>query len=448
VKFPRPRVALLIENSCAFGRDLLLGIAEFIRVHKPWCIEFHEGELRSDAPAWFGRWQGEGVIAQVGTRSMAKAIARLGVPSVDLLGGVPEVGMPVIRSNETSVGRLAAQHLLERGFRFFAFCGFMGLEWSELRAKGFRRSVAEAGFPCQTFLDKRASNGRAAGEPQEHGEAFERQLIQWLERLPKPVGLMAGNDERGRQVINACRALGLVVPDDVAVIGAGKDELVSALADVPLSSVILNSRRIGFEAAALLDRMMGGDKPVQRGFLVEPIGVATCRSTDVISVDDPNLAKAMFFIQQNCGSEITIDNVAAFAGLSRSVLQRRFRAVLRETVHQVIVRLRLKRTREVLIATHLPLAEVASESGFKSGEYMGVVFKSHFGKAPAQFRKEFQILRSTFSMDPRRIALGGTLENRLLEKLSPVTLENESGVLHLSSQFSQSRCPDLASSAL
>ena len=367
----RPRVALLIETSSAFGRELLVGIAQYLRGHELWSIELHEGELHQEVPSWFNRWEGHGVIARVATRSVAKAIARLGVPSVDLLGGVVDLKMPLIRSNDARVARLAAQHLLERGFRFFAFCGFNDVAWSDSRANGFRRCIAEAGFPFWMFPNERSSDGMAAGELRENGERCEQGLLQWLETLPKPVGLMACNDARGRHVIRACGELGLAVPDDVAVIGVDNDEVMSAFAEVPLSSVILNSRRIGYEAAALLDRMMAGEKPPRQGILMDPIGIADCRSTDAISVGDHNLDKAMSFIQAHCGEEITNDSVAAFAGLSRSALQRRFRAVLRETVHHAVVRLRLKRARDLILRTNLPLKEIADESGFKSGEYLG-----------------------------------------------------------------------------
>jgi LacI family transcriptional regulator len=293
---------------------------------------------------------------------------------VDLFGGAPDVKIPLVSSNEENVGHVAAQHLLERGFRFFAFCGRTGLNWSDARANGFRQCVTEAGFPFQMFSSEKKDDVAENIVSPKPGDDDVRGLKDWLDSLPKPVGIMTCNDVRGRAVIQACSELGLAVPDDVAVIGVDKDDVMSALAEVPLSSVIVNSQRIGYEAAALLDRMMNGERPPREAILIDPIGVATRRSTDIISVTDPNLAKAMLFIQKNCCETITIDSVAAFAGLSRSVLQRRFRSILRETVHEAIIRLRLKRARELLLGTNLPLLDVADSSGFKSGEYMGVVF--------------------------------------------------------------------------
>jgi LacI family transcriptional regulator len=382
-------VALLIETSRAYGRDLLVGIAQYVRVHGPWSIEFQEGDPCEEPPEWFERWEGDGVIARVKARSVANAIAKLGVPAVDLYCWLPDLKMATMRSDEAAVGRLAAQHLLERGFRHFGFCGFNGTEWSDRRGASFQQCIAKAGLPCQVFVNPRPPSQSATLEYEEHGVEYEQQLRRWLEALPKQVGLMACNDTRGRQVLNACRDLDLAVPDDVAVVGVDKDEVLCELSDLPLSSVILNTQRIGFEAAALLARMMAGEKPPRETILIEPLGVATRRSTDVLSVGDSNVAKALLFIRDRACEGPSIDAVAAFAGLSRSVLQRRFRAVLHKTVHEAIIQARLKRACELLSLTDLPLLDVAEKAGFKHCEYMGAVFKANFGKTPAQYRKEF-----------------------------------------------------------
>jgi LacI family transcriptional regulator len=390
--FARPhprRVALLVETSRAYGRDLLVGIAQYIREQGQWSIEFEEGDPCEVMPDWFKRWKGEGIIARVKTRSMANAIAKRRVPVVDLYCGLPNLQIPSIRSDEALVGRLAAQHLLERGFRQFAFCGFNGTDWSDRRRVGFQECIAGACFPFQVFENPRPLAELATVEYEEHGVKYERQLKRWLQALPKPVGLMACNDVRGRQVLNACRELELRVPDDIAVIGVDKDEVMCELSDLPLSSVILNTKRIGYQAAALLDRMMAGERPPLETILIPPAGVATRRSTDVLSVQDPNLAKALLYIRDHACEEIYVADVAVFAGLSRTVIQKRFRTELRETVHEAILRFRLKRACELLSGTDLPQIDVAEKAGFNHCEYMGVVFKAHFGMTPAQYRNQF-----------------------------------------------------------
>jgi LacI family transcriptional regulator len=387
----RPRVALLIETSRAYGRDLLVGIAQYVRAHGPWDIEFQEGDPTEKLPQWFKTWKGDGIIARVKTRLIANEIRKLKIPAVDLYCGLSDLKMASMRSDEKAVGKIAAQHLLEKGFRQFAFCGFNGTEWSDRRRAGFQESIAEANLPCYVYDNPRPQSVLALIEYEEHGSKYEQQLGQWLKSLPKATGLMACNDMRARQVLSSCRDLQLLVPDDIAVIGVDKDEIFCELANMPLSSVILNTGRIGYEAAGMLDRMMLGEKISEQTVLIEPSGVAARQSTDVLAVEDPNLVKALRLIRDHACDRIDIDQVAAGAGLSRSVLQRKFRNLLGKSVHEEIINARLKRACELLAGTELNQFDIAEKSGFRYPEYMGVVFKARLHKTPSQYRKELNL---------------------------------------------------------
>lgn len=384
------RVALLIETSRAYGRGLLVGIAAYCKAHGPWAIEFQEGDIRDNAPNWLKNWEGDGIIARIKTRSVAELISSKQVPTVDLYCGLPGLKAVFIRSDENKVGRLAAEHLLERGFNTFAFCGFNGTDWSDRRRVGFQEALAEAGLSCHVFENPHPRQCVNRAEYEEYGFAYEKKLHAWLATLPKPIGMMTCNDARAREVLLGCRKLRLVVPDEVAIIGVDKDEVLCELSEVALSSVILDTTRIGFEAAAQLDRMMAGKKPPSATILVEPIGVATRRSTDVLSVSDPNLFKALLFIRDHVAEPIHIKDVAACAGLSISVIQRRFRAVLHESIHDTIIRSRIRLARELLVGTELPLVNIAEKVGFNHCEYMGSVFKARLRKTPAAVRREYQ----------------------------------------------------------
>lgn len=389
----RPRVALLIETSRAYGRDLLVGIAQYVRVHGPWSIEFEEGDPCERMPGWFSAWKGEGVIARLKTPAMARAVAGLRVPVVDLYGSLPGLNFPTVRSDEGAVGRLAAEHLLERGLRQFAFCGFNGTDWSDRRREGFEGHIARAGFSCRTFAGSPPPQAFAGSEYEEHGAGSEQRLNRWLRDLPKPVGLMACNDTRARQVLNACRTLAVAVPDEVAVIGVDKDELLCDLSDLPLSSVILNTQRIGFEAAALLERLMAGGEPPGDTLLVEPKGVATRRSTDVLAVDDRRVAAALRYIREHACEGIDVPAVLRAVSLSRSSLERRFAQVLGRSPKAEILRVRLERAKQLLMDSDLPLARVAEKAGFDHPEHLSRLFKQKTGATPGQFRARSQAVR-------------------------------------------------------
>jgi LacI family transcriptional regulator len=199
----RRRVALLIESSRAYGRGLLRGISKYVREHESWAISYEEWSWTQ--AAWLADWEGEGIIARIETRPLARAICRLGVPVVDLRGSVPGLDFPLIDTDDQAVAALAAEHLQERGFRHYAFCGFVGANYSDKRSRWFAERVAQAGGTCQAYLPPRSVRATGTLELEQRELPFEGDLMRWLDELPKPVGIMACNDIRGQQVMKACR---------------------------------------------------------------------------------------------------------------------------------------------------------------------------------------------------------------------------------------------------
>jgi LacI family transcriptional regulator len=382
----RPRVALLVESSRAYGRGLLHGIAEYVRLHGPWSIYLAERGLGEAPPAWLRGWDGDGVIARIENRRIARAIAELGVPTVDLRGLLPDLEVPRIATDDEAVARLAAGHLLERGFRHFAFCGFTGADYSDERCRHFARAVEQAGFACHIYQSSQQPRPAGTEAREQRGWAHEAEVARWVEGLPRPVGLMACNDIRAQQVLTACRATGVPVPDEVAVLGVDNDEVLCDLADPPLSSVVPDTRRIGFEAASLLERMMGGQPPPRAVTYVPPLGVVTRRSTDVLAIEDRALARAARFIREHACEGISVADVLADLPLSRSVFERRFAEVFGRTPKAEILRNQLDRIKRLLAETDLPIKQIAFRTGFRHAEYMNAMFKERTGQTPGQYR--------------------------------------------------------------
>ena len=382
----RQRVALLIESSRAYGRGLLLGIARYVRENGCWSIFLQERSLGDVSPRWLRHWDGNGIIARVETRAMAQAIRRLRVPAVDLRCLFTDLHMPWVRPDDSAIARLGAEHLLERGFRQFAFCGFNGADYSDARRDMFARRINEAGFRCHIFQDPQKLRDATTLEYEEHGLKYEDRIARWLEDLPKPVGLMSCNDIRGQQVLTACRAVGLAVPDEIAVIGVDNDDVLCELSDPPLSSIVPNSERIGYQAAALLDQMMAGKKPPAEAITVEPSGIVTRRSTEVLAIQDRHIASAARFIREHACEGIDVSNVLKVVPLSRSALERRFAACLGRSPKEEILRVRLDRAKQLLAQTEIPLSLVAERIGIEHAEYLNVIFKKKTGLTPGQYR--------------------------------------------------------------
>jgi LacI family transcriptional regulator len=401
-------VALLIESSRAYGRGLLLGVAKYIREHGPWSIFLQERGLGDLSPGWLEDWEGDGIIARVETRPMADAIQRLRLPAIDVRYLLDDLKLPSVRTDDVATARLGAEHVLERGFRHFAFCGFDGADYSDIRRDIFAERIGQAGFRCHIFEDPQRPLKATTLEYEEHGLMYEDLVARWLKDLPKPIGLMACNDIRGQQVLNACRAIGVAVPDDVAVIGVDNDEVLCELADPPLSSVVPNTERIGYEAAALLDEMMGGKKPPRQPIFIEPVGIVTRRSTEVLAIEDRHIAAAMRFIREHACEGIDVGDVVRAVPLSRSTLERRFARALGRSPKEEILRVRLSRAKQLLAQTDFSLALVAEKVGLEHAEYLSVIFKKKIGLTPGQFRVDARVASTADKLPPntRTVGLG------------------------------------------
>jgi LacI family transcriptional regulator len=374
---------LIIETSLAAGRGMLRGIAQYVREHGPWSIYYEPRGLEETVPVWLNRWQGDGIIARLSNRRIAAAVLKTGLPVVDTLGVVAYPNVPVVHPDDWAAGRLAADHLLERGFRHFGYCGVRA-NWSHRPGEAFQHAIASAGCVCPVYELPLHSRSRQSWEMDQE------RLARWIQRLPKPAAIMACSDPRAQRVLEACRRAALVVPDEVAVIGMGNDEPMCELCDPPLSSVVAGHRQVGYEAARMLDRLMqGGTTPREPRYL-EPLGVVTRQSTDIIAVDDADTIAAVRFIREHAAEGIGVDDVASHCLLSRTELKRRFRRHLQRSVHDQIVRERLKRAEQLLATSDMPLAQIARRAGFGCQTRMGVVFKSRLGKTPSQYRRLFR----------------------------------------------------------
>ncbi|MGC4030455.1 MAG: DNA-binding transcriptional regulator [Tepidisphaeraceae bacterium] len=379
---PIKRVALIVETTIAPRRLMLTGVARYMQEHRPWAVYLKPEAVEKSIQNWLETWTGDGIIAALNDLA-ADAILNVGVPVVDVAGFVRRPGVPLVRTNDISVGRLGAEHLMERGFQQFGFCAYTDQFWSVRRREGFEAALAEKGLACHRYEMPRPTAG--SGGPAFY-EQQQRSLADWLAGLPKPVGIMATNDVFGQQVLEACQRLRISVPEVVAVVGADDDEPICRIAMPPLSSVIINDHQRGFEAAAVLDRMMDGHPPPEGPVYVEPAGVRARASTDILAIDDDIVASALRILRQRACDGIGVDDLVRQVHVSRSVLERRFRKAVGRSINEEIVRVRLNRAVELLTDTTLTIKAVADKAGFGTQIYMNAVFKTKLGRTPGSYR--------------------------------------------------------------
>lgn len=385
----RPRVALLIESSRAYGRGLLLGIARYIREHGPWSISFQEHSLCDDIPDWLERhWRGDGIITRLDNPRMVGLIRRLQLPVVYLRTVPPDFNVPAVMTNNAGTARLAFEHLRERGFRHFAFCGFDGADYSDTRRDHFVQFVTAAGLRCHLFEGARHRHNASTVTYEREGLKDGEEVARWIRNLPKPVGLMVCNDMRGQQVLDACRVAGVGVPDQVGVVGVDNDEVLCDLSDPPLSSVEPDMERIGFEGAALLDQMMAGKNPPLSPIQIGPRGVVARRSTEVLAIEDRHIATVVRFVREHACEGIDVSDLVKIVPLSRSSLERRFARIIGHSPKDEIMRVRLNRAKQLLAETSIPIEFVAEKVGLEHTEYLSRIFKKKVGLTPSRFRSQ------------------------------------------------------------
>ncbi|MCA9090590.1 MAG: XylR family transcriptional regulator [Planctomycetaceae bacterium] len=380
----RPHVALLIEASRGHGRQIIEGVARYAAEHGSWSLRLEPRNIDDRPPRWLRSWKGDGIIVRCDTALMARAVLATGLPLIDVRGGVPEAGLPLVGVDNAPVVEAAFEHFRERGFRHYAWCDFFRKRriWIDLRRERFQQLVSSVGATYSQFQSKQAMSRHATWSQHEMLE-----LLDWLGSLPRPVAILACDDEQAHLVLDAALTLGLRVPEDAAVMGIDNDEVFCRVSSPPLSSVDVNAVTVGYKAAEALARRMRGRRVPART-MIPPRGVVTRQSTDIIAVDDPEASEALRFIREHACRPTTADDVAAHLAVSRSTLDRCLRSAVGQSAAAAILQVRLSRVKADLAETDLTLQAIATRAGFASVQHLANLFRDRVGVTPGRYRKE------------------------------------------------------------
>jgi len=385
------KVLLLIESSREFGRGLLTGIANYARFHSPWTVYTYPPFFRGtqDTRRLLNRMRKSGIDGIV-AREMDEIddIINMGVPAIfastiEPQKGLPKHAFPIITTDNRQISDVAADHLLDRGFTHFAYCGYDDVPWSQLRGQYFHERISEAGYAAHAYKQPRS-------KIQKRWENELQHLAAWLQALPKPVGLMTCCDDRSRNVIEAAKVAGIHIPEEIAVIGVDNDELMCHLANLSLSSIALSIEKAGVKAAQLLDRLMTGQEDMSnQRITVTPSHVETRHSTNILAVRDPDVVTALRFIREHIKELIQVSDVANATCLSRRTLERRFLKIMSRSVQEEINRLRIEQLSKMLIQTRMSQVQIAHAMGYHSVDNMRRFFQRHVNMTPLHYRKQF-----------------------------------------------------------
>ena len=374
-------VALIFAINDSPHAELVRGIMDYEPSGGPWTINVAPDSGGVSTSLLEG-WPGDGVITLLGSEGEIEAARRLRVPVVNLSGVFERPGFPRVTADYEAIGRLAAEHLLDCGLSRFGYYGFESRWFSELRRKGFVEAVTEAGGQCSVL---EVSERSAPGLPWNH---WMEPLEAWLKSLRTPIGILAVHDFRARAVIDACRRLGLRVPNDVAVMGVDNDHVPCELSPVPISSVERDNWKTGYEAAALLDRLMNGEPAPARDIVIPPRGVVGRRSTDVLVLDDLYVTAIVEYVRDHISEPFGVERLPHVVPVSRRWLEIRFRQCMGCTPLQYIHRARVERAKELLLSiTPYSMSQVAEAAGFTDPSRLRKAFRRVTGTTPSRFRR-------------------------------------------------------------
>lgn len=377
-------IGLVFDYSTSYCRGVLRGIKQYAEARQNWVLM----PVVSDARAirMLAKVKPDGVITWVFRKALIEILSSLRVPWVSVCGVLPDLGVPRVGPDDILIGQMAATHLLDRGIRHFGFIGHADHAGSARREEGFRRTLSQSRFTSAYYHE----TGRQQFDSRLHRWALGEGFRRWVTSLTKPVGISTFYDMWGLQLSEVCREEGLRVPEDVTIVGVGNDDLLCELARPSLSSVVVPAERIGYQAAVLLDRLLAGAKPPDRPVLLPPTGVAIRQSSDILAIDDPEVAAALRRIHQHGHQPIRVSDLLNEVSISRRSLERRFRAIFNRSLSEEIRRVHLERARDMLASTELSMSEVAEHAGFTNARHLSVAFRHQMGRTPSAYRRQFR----------------------------------------------------------
>jgi LacI family transcriptional regulator len=377
------RVIVMLDPERMFTRGVLRGIGRYVRGSRsPWTFfrpsNFRRGLAKTSILVLVRRLRADGVIVR--QDEDIELLVQKGIPVVTMnYTGRHLPGIASLSSDMLAIGRMAAAHLLERGFRHFGFCGYTDRQWSLKRQHSFTDAITQAGYTVDAYASHECSS-------LEEWIADIEAVASWLKQQSRPIGVMACNDDRGEQVIEACRLAGLRVPDEVAVVAVDNDPAVCVFANPRLSSISLNVEDAGCQAAETLDLWMAGRRRSFIDILVRPVRVVTRESTDVVATDDLEVSRAARFIRENSARAIQVRDVVEHVGVSRRKLETGFRRALNASILDRIRSARVERAATMLAETSLPVFEIAGQLEFAGSPQFSRYFKQVTGMSPRRYR--------------------------------------------------------------
>lgn len=375
------RIALLLGLDLGYCRDVLRGIQRFASQQNDWV--FHDAPPDPLCLGPLREWKPDGVIAHLFLPKMVTALRTMRIPVVNTTSALAKCDFPLVEADHFLVGKMAASHFLRRGYENFGYYGSTRAAFSFDRQQGYSESVASAGHSVSCCLADYLPRQRLETSWKQTDTRVQR----WLRKLPKPVAIFASHDTAARDLADACIALGLKVPQEVALLGVDNDDAVCILARPDLSSIKIPAEQIGFQAAKILQNVLDGKKAPEKPMFLPPVRVVTRRSTDLTAVNDELVRLALSYIHNHYAEPISVDSISAGVGVGRRSLERKMAEHLGKTVLEELQQARIESAQQLLDETDESIKAVALKVGFSSARRFSDVFHRIIGATPMEYRR-------------------------------------------------------------
>ena len=384
------KIILITDLGEEYGTSLLKGITKYSQEFGPWAFcrmpTYYRETMGTDGILkWAKEWGADGIVGQFYNNSNLEKFLAEGIAVIAQDFKERQRSVPNITGDYNRAGRMGASYFLRKGYEHFAFYGFKDIVWSRERAQGFEQQLALEGHRVHYF---------------EHTGDFQSRklwyykpsaLSEWLKSLPKPIALMACDDNQGMHITEACRLTKIRIPEEVAILGVDNSEMLCNLSDPPLSSIALDTEKGGYEAARLVDHMIQTKNQDFYDVVVEPTQVVTRNSTDIYAAKDEYIGMALKFIHNNIEKNLKVDDVLRQVPLSRRSLEKRFHKVTGYPVYEYIFNLRIEKFTQKLLETDLSIFEIAIDLGLNDSKNIARQFGQVKGCTPTQYRKKYLI---------------------------------------------------------
>ncbi|MFD2257735.1 helix-turn-helix domain-containing protein [Luteolibacter algae] len=377
--FPnKPKVAVLVSTANGWGRNIIKGILSYASEVAPWQLSLRSSELESfySIPK---DWNGDGIIGRISDPALAEEIKRTGLPVVDVSDtSLSGFSSPCFRTDDLAGTKMAIDHFKERGLKNFAIVGPLDKPNPQWYTEAYRSHLATLGHTCETFTLEDIDKDQSA------------KFIDWLQKLPKPVGILTWGHNFAMKTVSTCMDIGISVPHDIAVLSGDYDELLSNACFPALAGIMLPTEQIGYRAAQTLHRILEGEPIEDSITYIPPLGIQPGPSTDMLATDDPRMVEVVTFIREHAFAQITMKDIIKKVPMARRSLERRFQLAFGHSPSDEIRRIRMVHARELLVKTTLPMQQIAEACGYATYNHLTTVFKKHVGCTPRDYRKRYR----------------------------------------------------------